>query len=148
MTPNNTPLSKATPMGGLSHANKKHMSEYSIIAEDVKKYRKGMNPKKAYAAVLKMTQQTNYRVLRHNNSLLLIDNHKNGTADSIIFSCDNSHDLVDSLKHFNLGLKAAGIHQLEITSDNKDIEPALKKAKLQYSATPTQTGVHVTVEIK
>jgi len=148
MITNKAPLSNVAPMGGLSHVNKNRMTEYDIIAEDVKKYRKEMNPKKAYAAILKMTQQPNYRVLRHNNSLLFIDNHKDGTADSLIFSSDNKHDFVDSLKHFNIGLKKAGINQLEITSDNKEIELALKKAGLEYSTLPTQSGIHVIVGIK
>jgi hypothetical protein len=121
------------------------MSEYDIIAGDIKKYKMNMNPKKAYAAILKMVQQPNYRVLRHNDSLLFIDNHRDGTAEGIMFSADKPQAFVQSLKHFNLGLQKAGLHTLEITSIKTDIEPFLKKAGLNYSITPIKSGIHITV---
>jgi hypothetical protein len=145
MTANTPPLSNIAPTGGLSHANKNRMSEYDIVAGDIKKYKLKMDPKKAYAALLKMTQQPNYRVLRHNDSLLFIDNHKDGTAEGIMFSADKPQAFVQSLKYFNNGLKKAGIHQLEISSVNKDVEPFLKKAHLNYKIAPSENGVHITV---
>ena len=145
MITNNAPLSSVAPMGGLNHADKSRMSEYDIVAGDIKKYKLKMDPKKAYAALLKMTQQPNYRVLRHNNSLLFIDNHKDGMAEGIMFSADKPQAFVQSLRYFNNGLKKAGIHQLDISSINKDVEPFLKKANLNYTITPIKSGVHITV---
>jgi len=134
----NTPpdLTKA-PAGGLEHAGKKEsrMSEYDIVAGDFKKFKIDIDPKKAYAALHKMTKQPNYRIVRHNDSIMLIDNHKDGTADGIMFTMDKPQAFVQSLKQFNAGLKIAKLHKLTIASDFPHIETFLKQAKLKYTMT-------------
>ena len=145
MTTKNTLSHYNPPAGGLAHVHPKRMSEYDIVANDVKKYKLGMSPKAAYAGLIKMTQQPNYRVLRANDSLLLIDNHMDGTAQGIMFSSDKPQAFVKSLMEFNRALKIAKLHTLTITSAKTDIEPFLKKAKLNYSITPVKSGILITV---
>lgn len=121
------------------------MSEYEIVANDIKKYKLGIDPKKAYAALIQMSQQPNYRVVRANNSLLFIDNKGNGEAEGIMFSSDKPQAFVASLRQFNKALKTGGFRKMEINSVNTDIEPFLKKAGLNYSITPVDSGILITV---
>jgi hypothetical protein len=141
MPTNNLPTSKNTPEGK-DHGR---MSEYEIVANDIKKYKLGIDPKKAYAALIQMSQQPNYRVVRANNSLLFIDNKGNGEAEGIMFSSDKPQAFVASLRQFNKALKTGGFRKMEINSVNTDIEPFLKKAGLNYSITPVDSGILITV---
>jgi hypothetical protein len=135
MPTNNLPTSNDAPAGGLSSISKGagRMSEYEIVEGDIKKFKIDMDPKKAYAALIKMTKQPNYRVVRHNDSLLFVDNHQDGTADGIMFTMDKPQAFVQSLMQFNAGLKNAKLHKLTITSDFPHIETFLKKAHLNYT---------------
>jgi hypothetical protein len=142
MATNTSPALDNLPTGGLS---KSRMREYDIVANDIKKYKLDIDPKKAYAALQQMTQQPNYRVIRANDSLLFIDNHGDGTAQGIMFSSDKPQAFVKSLMQFNRALQTAGIRKLEITSVKKDIEPFLKKAGLNYSIKPVEDGILITV---
>lgn len=135
------------PAGALNSVGKGNdrMSEYNIVANDIKKYKLGISPKKAYAALNQMVQQPNYRVVRANNSLLFIDNKGGGNAEGIMFSSDKPQAFVASLMQFNKALKAGGFRKLEIHSVKTDIEPFLKKARLNYSITPVHAGILITV---
>jgi hypothetical protein len=147
MPTNNLPTKNDVPAGGLSSAGKDagRLSEYDIVANDIKKYKLGISPKKAYAALIQMSQQPNYRIIRANNSLLFIDNNGDGTAEGIMFSSDKPQAFVASLRQFNKALRVGGFHKLEIMSVKTDIEPFLKKAGLNYSITPVDSGIQITV---
>ena len=121
MTSNTSPLSDIAKKSGLAHADKNRMSEYDIVAGDIKKFKIDIDPKKAYASLIQMSQQPNYRVLRHNNSLLFIDNHQDGTAEGIMFTMDKPQSFVQSLRYFKNGLK---------TPPNLSPFPAIGKTKL------------------
>jgi hypothetical protein len=145
MTTKNPSALDQIPAGGLSQTGHSRVSEYDIVAADVKKYKLGMDPKAAYAALVHMTEKPNYRILRANDSLLLIDNHGDGTAQGIMFSSDKPQAFVKSLIEFNRALKIAGLHKMEIMSVKTDIEPFLKKARLNYSIKPVDSGILITV---
>ena len=142
MPTNNLPTTNDVPFGGKDLGR---MSEYEIVAGDIKKFKIDIDPKKAYAALIKMTKQPNYRVVRHNNSILLIDNHKDGTADGIMFTMDKPQAFVESLMQFNAGLKIAKIHKLTIASNFPHVETFLKKANLKYTITHDDNGSHIVV---
>jgi hypothetical protein len=131
--------------GGLSSSKAPRMSEYEIIEGDIKKYKPKMDPKKAYSGLMQMSQQPNYRVLRSNNSILFIDNHGDGTGQGIMFTADKPQAFVKSLMQFNRGLITAGLHHFTINSMKTDIEPFLKKARLNYSIARIKGGIQITV---
>jgi hypothetical protein len=131
--------------GGLSSSKAPRMSEYEIIEGDIKKYKLKMDPKKAYAGIMQMMQQPNYRTLRSNNSILFIDNNQDGTAQGIMFTADKPHAFVKSLMQFNRGLQAAGVKHFTINSVKTDIEPFLKKARLNYTINQIKGGIQIVV---
>jgi hypothetical protein len=123
-------LSSLKDKGGLSQVGR--LSPYQIIERDIEKFKLDLDPKQTYAALLKMTQQPNFRIVRANDSILLIDNHGDGTGEGIMFTADGPQAFVKSLIHFNKALKIGGFHQMSFTSSGIAIEPLLKKAKLKY----------------
>ena len=135
----NLPTTKTAPKGGLSQIKEK--SPFEIIEEDIEKFDLKMDPKKAYAALMQMTQKSNYRILRANDSILLIDNHGNGTGEGIMFTADKPQTFVTTLRQFNKALIKSGIKQMSFIASGIAIEPLLKKAKINYEAEPTTMTV-------
>ena len=137
--------------GGLSKVDR--MDPYQIIAQDIEKFKLDLDPKQTYAALLKMVQEPQYRLVRANDSILLIHNMGNGTGDGMMFTADKPQTFVKSLIHFNKALKIGGFHEMTFTSSGIAIEPLLKKAKLKYKivhgkmkvGSKTIEGDHITV---
>jgi hypothetical protein len=125
--------------GGLKSLGE--LSPLQIIEKDIEKFKLDLDPYKAYAALLEMTKKPNYRLLRANDSLMLIDNHGDGTADGIVFTADKPQAFVKSLIHFNKALKVGGFHKMSFTSSGIAIEPLMKKAKLKFDIKPGKIKV-------
>lgn len=132
----NLPISQK---GGLS--NVKEKTPFQIVEEDIEKFDLKIDPKRAYAALLEMTKKPNYRVLRANDSLLLIDNHGDGTGEGIMFTADKPQTFVTSLRQLNKALKMSGLKEMSFIASGIAIEPLLKKAKINYQAQPTTMTV-------
>jgi hypothetical protein len=137
--------------GGLSKIDR--MTPYQIIKKDIEKFNLGLDPDKTYAAILKMVEKPNFRVLRANDSFMVIDNHGDGTGDALMFTADKPQAFVKSLKHFNKALRVGGFHKMTFTSSGIAIEPLMKKAGLKYEIIPVKiksgdkilNGQHITV---
>jgi len=120
-----------TPKGGLSQV--KEMSPYEIIEDDINEFNLKLDPKQTYAAVLKMVQKPNYRIVRANNTLLILDNHGNGSGEGMIFSADGPQTFVTSLRQLNKALKTAGLKSVTFSASGMAIEPLMKRAGLNYT---------------
>ena len=131
-------LDHAAHHGGLVVAGLKKMSEYDIIKSDIKEYGLKMDPDQTYAALLEMTKQPNYRILRANNTILMIDNRKDGTAEGIIFTADKPQAMVKSIKHLAIALKKGGFHELDVNSSGIAIETLMHRAGLKFQVTPIE----------
>jgi len=130
------PVENSAPEGGLSHVSKNEMEPYDIIKEDIKKFNLDLNPDNVYAALLKMTQLPNHRIVRANNTLLIIDNLGNGVADAVIYTADNAPTFVKSLRHLALAMKTGGFHLVTLPSSGLAIEKLMKRAGLKFRITP------------
>ena len=89
------PIENSAPKGGLSHVQDQ-MEPYDIIKEDIEKFNLKLNPDNVYAALLKMTKLPNHRIVRANDTLLVIDNLGNGVADAVVFTADNAPTFIKS----------------------------------------------------
>ena len=144
-------LDSVKDKGGLSKLG--HLTPFQIIEKDIEKFKLDLDPHQTYAALLKMTEQPNFRLLKANDSILLIDNKGDGTGEGIMFTADGPQAFVKSLIHFNKALKVGGFRQMSITSSGIAIEPLLKRAKLKYKivhgkmkiGSKTVDGDHITV---
>lgn len=123
--------------GGLSKVDR--MTPYQIIEKDIERFDLGIDAKKTYAAIMQMVQKPNFRLLRANDSLMLIDNHGDGTGDGMVFNADTPQTFVKSLRHFGRALKVGGFHKMTFTSVGIAIEPLLKRAGLKFKVVPVNT---------
>lgn len=108
----------------------KELSPYQIIEKSVGS---DQDPKVLYAALIKMTEQPNFRILRHNNSLMLFRNDMNGTVDATIFTADPQSKMVENVEQFTQALKLSGIKKLTMAIPNLKFIELAKKAKLDYT---------------
>jgi len=108
----------------------KELSPYHIIEKSVGSEQ---DPKVLYAALIKMTQQPNFRILRHNNSMLFFRNDGNGTVDGTIFTADPQSKMVENVEQFTQALKLSGIKKLTMAIPNLKFVELAKKAKLDYT---------------
>jgi hypothetical protein len=113
------------------HTSKaKELSPYEIIEKNVGSKQ---DPRVIYAALIKATAQPNYRILRHNNSLLFFRNDGNGTVDAMLFTADPQSKMVENVRQFTQALKLSGIKKLTMTIPNLKFIEFAKKAKLNYT---------------
>jgi len=144
------PIENSAPEGGLSHVLD-DMEPYDIIKADIEKFNLKLNPDNVYAALLKMTKLPNHRIVRANNTLLIIDNLGNGVADAVVFTADNAPTFVKSLRHLALGMKKGGFHTVTIPSSGIAIEKLIKRAGLKFTMQSVtengQKGHKITVDL-
>jgi hypothetical protein len=153
--PDKQPLQNDSSAGGLKHVPKEgglskagEMLPYDIIEEDIRKFNLDLDAKTVYANILEMVKKPEYRVMRAHNTLLLIENNKDGTGDGLIFTADGPQTFVKSLKQLEKALVISGFHEMTFPSSGIAIEPLLKKAKIDYTAKPSKNGLLITVNAK
>ena len=118
----------------------KELSPYQIIEKSVGS---DQDPKVVYAALIKMTAQPNFRILRHNNSLLFFRNDGNGIVDGTIFTADPQSKMVENVEQFTKALKLSGIKTLTMAIPNLKFIELAKKAKLNYTVQNRGVGLFV-----
>ena len=138
--------------GGLAKSNVKEMEAYDIIEADIRKFNLDMDPEKTYSAIAHMVKDPKYRVIRANNTLLVIENNFDGTANGRVFTADGPNTFVKTLMQLEKALIVSGFKKMTFPSSGIAIESLLKKAKIDYTAEPYSEdgsqGLMITVEAK
>ena len=123
-----------------SHRLGKDLTPYEIIEKTLQSANSDQDPKRIYAALIQMTKQPNYRILRHNDSLLLIDNHGNGTADCLLYTADNQKTLAKNIAEFAKALKVGMFTKATFVIPNLKFIDVVKKSKVDYKVKPQGKG--------
>jgi hypothetical protein len=99
-----------------------------------------------------MVKDPKYRVIRANNTLLMIENNGDGSANGRVFTADGPNTFVKTLKQLEKALIVSGFKKMTFPSSGIAIESLLKKAKIDYTAKPysagSNQGLIITVEAK
>jgi len=96
------------------------------------------DPQQMYAALIKLVEtDPKIRILRANNSLLIIHNNGNGEADVLFNIADNPSTQVNSIKEFIQALKKANFRKINFDVDNYEIIKNIKMAGYE----PQMSGV-------
>jgi len=96
------------------------------------------DPQQMMAALSKAVETNpQLRILRANNSLLIVMNMGNGEATVQLDTADNPETLVNSLKEFFQALKKANYRKANFDASNPKIIKSIQKAGLQ----PQMAGV-------
>jgi hypothetical protein len=110
-----------------------------------------MDPEKTYSALAHMVKDPKYRIIRANNTLLLIENEGNGVAEGLIFTADANdvNTMIKTIKQFQKALITCGFNTLKFSAGGEVIEPVLKRAKIPYTAEKipgVDGGITITVK--
>ena len=118
--------------GGLAKSDVKEMEAYDIIEADIRKFKLDMDPEKTYSAIAHMIKDPKYRVIRANNTLLMIENNGDGSANGRVFTADGPNTFVKTLKQLEKALLACGFRTMTFPSSGIAIESLLKKVFAKY----------------
>jgi hypothetical protein len=110
----------------------KDMTPYEIIEKTLQAANSQEDPKRIYAALIQMTQQPNYRILRHNNSLLLLENNGNGTADCLLYTADNQKTVAKNIAEFAKALRVGQFKKATFAIPNLKFIDVVKASKVDY----------------
>jgi hypothetical protein len=136
-----------SPLTHTRHGEKL-LSPFEIIKTELAHNGSNDDPKKIYAAILKLVEQPKYRVLRHDNSLLLLQNKGNGAAEIYLFTADKPEKLSENFRHFAHALKIAGFKNLEYFTKRRAMIRFLKQAKVKHEESVLTNGqIHVEIEL-
>lgn len=88
------------------------MSTQDIVKTEIEKGNTNQDWRVAYVAIMNMIQQPQHRVVRSNNSLFIITNHGDHTADFMMCNADTVGMMPKSIKEFYTAMKKAGFTKL------------------------------------
>ena len=135
------------PLTHTKHGEKL-LSPFEIIKTELAHNGSKDDPKRTYAAVVKMVEQPKYRVLRHDNSLLLIENKGNASAEIYLFTADKTDKLTEVFKHLLLSLKVAGFKHLEYFTNRRAMIRFLRQTKVKHQESVLNNGqIHVEIQL-
>lgn len=114
------------------------LSPIDIIRTELEANESEIPPEKMYMALVNLTKKPNFRILRANNSMLLLNNKMDGTGEGQVFIADKPNKMVDSFKQFHDALVKAGIKQVSFTTTRPAVLKILKSAGLKFTSGRSQ----------
>jgi len=115
------------------------LSPLDIIRAELEAQGSDMPPEKMYLALTQLVKKPNFRIVRANNSLLLLNNRMDGTGEGQVFIADKPNKMVDSFKQFHDALAKAGLKKVSFTTTRPAILKILKSAGLNFTSSRSQT---------
>jgi hypothetical protein len=109
------------------------LSTQQIVYAGLKKEGMKAKPKDFHAAICNLLKQPNFRVLRADDSLLVINNQSNGVAEGIFLIADPKSKYLKTFNEFMVALKVSKFNKLKFKTKDKDLLEMVKKSKLQFS---------------
>jgi hypothetical protein len=95
----------------------KEMTTQEIVETEIKRTMPNADWRVAYAEFHKMMKDPKHRIFRANNSLFIITNNGDHTADVSMCNADTLQDMPKSIKDFCMAMKKCGFTEVRFTSD-------------------------------
>ena len=132
---------------GFTHKALKELTPYEIVEKALPQMQLAQDPKKVYAALLKMVAMPQFRILRSKNSLLFIENKKDGTANGTFFFADPMELRDDIFIDCMKSMKVGKFSKVLFSEKTNEIDVFAKKAKLQAVTQHDNNGFNTTVSL-
>jgi hypothetical protein len=138
------PLSNIQTLPG---SKEKPMEPYDIIKTEVA-HNKSIpwTAKEMYAGLIKICEKPEFRVLRENNTLLVIHNHGGGQAEIYLITADKPDRFAHNFKEFGKALRLGGFKYLKYYTDRRAMIRVLKQLSAKLTETQLSSGQYL-VEI-
>ncbi len=116
------------------------MTTQEIVKADCKRY--GFDFNQVYLGIHAAIKSGQWRVMRHGNTLLLYKLLEPHVAEVHLITADTVPKLVVAIKDFYKAMHAAGFVKTVSTAKDQSIAMMLRRAKVKFTATPTQEMVN------
>jgi hypothetical protein len=130
-----------------THKALKELTPYEIVEKALPQMPLTQDPKRVYAALLKMIEMPQFRILRSKNSLLLIENKKDGTANGTFFFADPMEFRDDIFIDCMKSMKAGKFNKISFYEKTNEIDTFAKKAKLEAVTQHNGNGFNTVVSL-
>lgn len=104
------------------------MTPQDIVKTEIERTMPGTDWKSAYAQLSAMTQDPKHRVFRANNTLFIITNNGDHTADVSMCVADPLPIIPKSIRDFGQAMKTCGFTEIRFTSDRPALLRLIKSA--------------------
>ena len=110
----------------------KELTPQEIVKTEVERTMPGVEWQKIYVALLTLVKNPKHRIFRANNSLFIITNKGDHTADVAMCNADTPQDMPKSIKDFLKSMKVCGFTEVEFATDR----PAMLRMVSRAGYTP------------
>jgi hypothetical protein len=114
------------------------MNPIDIIRTELEAQKSKTSPEKMYMALVKLSKTPNIRILRANNSMMVLNNKMDGTGEGQVFIADKPEKMVESFKQFHDALVKAGLKKVSFTTTRPGVLKILKSAGLNFTSSRGQ----------
>jgi hypothetical protein len=104
------------------------MTPQDIVKTEIERTMPGMDWKVAYAQFHKMSEDPKHRIFRANNTLFIITNNGDHTADVSMCVADPLSVIPKSIKDFGQAMKKCGFTEIRFTSDRTALLRLIERA--------------------
>ena len=123
------------------------MEPFDIIKEEIAHNKDiPFTPKEMYAGLIKLCEQPEFRVLRENNTLLVIHNQGGGLAEIYLITADKPAVFPHNFKEFGKALRLGGFKHLKYYTNRRAMIRVLKQLSAKITETQFEDGTYL-VEI-
>ena len=138
------PLSNIKP----AHHDVKLMEPYDIVKAEVA-HNKSIpwTAQEMYVGLVKICEQPQFRILRENNTLLVLHNEGGGLAEIYLITADKPAVFSHNFKQFGEALRVGGFKYLKYYTNRRAMIRVLKQLSANMTETKLQDGNYL-VEIE
>jgi hypothetical protein len=142
-TMNQSPLSSIKA----PHHDIKSMEPFDIIKAEVAHNKDiGFTDKELYAGLIKICENPEFRILRENNTLLVLHNQGGGLAEIYLITADKPSVFSHNFKEFGHALRVGGFKHLKYYTNRRAMIRVLKQLSDKITETQLSDGNYL-VEI-
>jgi hypothetical protein len=114
----------------------KEMSTQDIVKTEVERTMPGVDWRTVYAQIHEMIKLPKHRIFRANNSLFIITNNGDKTADFAMCNADTPHDMPKSIEDFFKAMKKCGFIEVEFATDRPAMLRMVERAGYKPQTSP------------
>jgi hypothetical protein len=116
------------------------MTTQDIVKTEVKSSAPGKDWRVVYAQIHALVKSPKHRIFRSNNSLFIITNNGDDTADVFMFNADAPQDALKSIQEFGVALKKCGFTEANFATTRPEMLRMLERAGYKVQILPSAQG--------
>lgn len=116
------------------------MTTQDIVKTEVERTMPGTDWRTVYAHIHEMVKQPKHRIFRANNSLFIITNNGDHTAEVSMCNADSPKDMPKSIKEFCMAMKKCGFTEVRFATNRPAMYRMVERAGYKAQVFPNPAG--------